>query len=119
MISIPIKPSISPPGTKINSLKLKIIDNLIKNQNLNKNINIKSTSVNNSNSNSYVKKTNKNIKTYQINHNENIEKEKNENEKIFINLDKKNTGKNPSTKKITVKEVMKNYKNILKMDKIC
>ena len=117
MISISIKPSISPPGTKINSLKLKIIDNLIKNQNLNKNINIKSTSVNNSNSNSYVKKTNKNIKTYQINHNENIEKEKNENEKIFINLDKKNTGKNPSTKKITVKEVMKNYKNILKMDK--
>ena len=117
MISISIKPSISPPGTKINSLKLKIIDNLIKNQNGTKIINIKSTSVNNSNSNSYVIKTNKNIKPYQINHNENIEKEKNENEKIYINLDKKNAGKNPSTKKITVKEVMKNYKNILKMDK--
>ena len=116
-ISISIKPSISPPGTKINSLKLKIIDNLMKNQNGNKNINIKSTSVNNSNSNSYVIKNNKNIKTYQINHNENIQKEKNENEKIYSNFDKKNSGNNPSTKKITAKEVMKNYKNILKMDK--
>ena len=117
MISISFKPSISPPGTKINSLKLKIMDNLIKNQNGNKNINIKSTNVNNSNSNSYMIKNNKNIRAFQVNQNENIEKEKNEIEKINLNLDKKNSGKNPSTKKITVKEVMKNYKNILKMDK--
>ena len=117
IITISSKPSISPQGTKINSLKLKIMDNIIKNQFGNKNINIKSTSVNNSNSNSYATKNNKNIKAYQINNNENIEKEKNEIEKISSNLDKKIGKASPQTKKITVKEVMKNYKNILKMDK--
>ena len=37
MISISFKPSISPPNTKINSLKLKIIDNLINNKPINEN----------------------------------------------------------------------------------
>ena len=49
MISISFKPSISPPNTKINSLKLKIIDNLINNKPINKNANLKSN--NNSNIN--------------------------------------------------------------------
>ena len=123
MISISFKPSISPPGTKINSLKLKIIDNLIKIQGVNKNINIKSTSNNNSNSDnlSYVTKNNKNIKAFQTNkeNNDNIEKEKGENEKINLNsnLDKKVIKNNATTKKITAKEAMKNYKNILRIDK--
>ena len=106
MISISIKPSISPPGTKINSLKLKIIDNLNKNQGvINKNNNIKSPTNNNSNSNnlSYVTKLNKNLKP-------------NENEKINTNLDKKVIKNNVTNKKITTKEKMKNYK-ILRMDK--
>ena len=106
MISISIKPSISPPGTKINSLKLKIIDNLNKNQGvINKNNNIKSPTNNNSNSNnlSYVTKLNKNLKP-------------NENEKINTNLDKKVIKNNATNKKITTKEKMKNYK-ILRMDK--
>ena len=106
MISISIKPSISPPGTKINSLKLKIIDNLIKNQGvINKNNNVKSPTNNNSNTNnlSYVTKVNKNLKP-------------NENEKINTNLDKKVIKNNATNKKITTKEKMKNYK-ILRMDK--
>jgi len=125
MISISFKPSISPPGTKINSLKLKIMDNLIKIQgvnNVNK-TNIKSTSNNNSNSNnlSIVTKNNKNIKAFQTNNanNDNIEKEKGENENINsnANLDKKVIKNNFTTKKITAKEAMKNYKTILRMDK--
>lgn len=106
MISISIKPSISPPGTKINSLKLKIIDNLIKSQGvINKNNNVKSPTNNNSNTNnlSYVTKVNKNLKP-------------NENEKISTNLDKKVIKNNATNKKITMKEKMKNYK-ILRMDK--
>ena len=106
MISISIKPSISPPGTKINSLKLKIIDNLIKSQGvINKNNNVKSPTNNNSNTNnlSYVTKVNKNLKP-------------NENEKINTNLDKKVIKNNATNKKITTKEKMKNYK-ILRMDK--
>ena len=106
MISISIKPSISPPGTKINSLKLKIIDNLIKSQGvINKNNNVKSPTNNNSNTNnlSYVTKVNKNLKP-------------NENEKISTNLDKKVIKNNATNKKITTKEKMKNYK-ILRMDK--
>ena len=106
MISISIKPSISPPGTKINSLKLKIIDNLIKSQGvINKNSNVKSPTNNNSNTNnlSYVTKVNKNLKP-------------NENEKINTNLDKKVIKNNATNKKITTKEKMKNYK-ILRMDK--
>ena len=106
MISISIKPSISPPGTKINSLKLKIIDNLIKSQGvINKNNNVKSPTNNNSNTNnlSYVTKVNKNLKP-------------NENEKINTNLDKKVIKNNAANKKITTKEKMKNYK-ILRMDK--
>ena len=106
MISISIKPSISPPGTKINSLKLKIIDNLIKSQGvINKNNNVKSPTNNNYNTNnlSYVTKVNKNLKP-------------NENEKISTNLDKKVIKNNATNKKITTKEKMKNYK-ILRMDK--
>ena len=106
MISISIKPSISPPGTKINSLKLKIIDNLIKSQGvINKNNNVKSPTNNNYNTNnlSYVTKVNKNLKP-------------NENEKINTNLDKKVIKNNATNKKITTKEKMKNYK-ILRMDK--
>ena len=106
MISISIKPSISPPGTKINSLKLKIIDNLIKSQGvINKNNNVKSPTNNNSKTNnlSYVTKVNKNQKP-------------NENEKINTNLDKKVIKNNAANKKITTKEKMKNYK-ILRMDK--
>ena len=106
MISISVKPSISPPGTKINSLKLKIIDNLIRNQGINKNITLKSPSNNNSTSNnlSYVTKINKNSKG-------------NENEKMNSNLDKKVIKNNATTKKITTKEKIKNYKNILRTDK--
>ena len=106
MISISIKTSISPPGTKINSLKLKIIDNLIKSQGvINKNNNVKSPTNNNYNTNnlSYVTKVNKNLKP-------------NENEKINTNLDKKVIKNNATNKKITTKEKMKNYK-ILRMDK--
>ena len=106
MISISFKPSISPPGTKINSLKLKIIDNLTRIQGINKNTNIKSPSNNNSTSNNltYVSKINNNAKI-------------NENEKINSNLDKKIIKNNATSKKITTKEKMKNYKNILRKDK--
>ena len=93
MISISFKPSISPPGTKINSLKLKIIDNLTRIQGMNKNTNIKSPSNNNSTSNNliYVSKINNNAKI-------------NENEKINSNLDKKIIKNNATSKKITTKE---------------
>ena len=106
MISISFKPSISPPGTKINSLKLKIMDNLIKVQGMNNNTNIKSPSNNSTSNNiSYVTKINKNTNVI-------------ESEKLNSNLDKKITKINAPTKKIiSTKEKMKNYKNILKMDK--
>ena len=108
MIAISFKPSISPPGTKMNTLKLKIMDNLIKIKGTNKNINNKSPSNNSiSNNISYVNKINKNIKV-------------NENEKINLNFDKKivKTKSNNANKKIiSTKEKIKNYKNILKMDK--
>ena len=106
MISITLKHSISPLDTKINSIKIKIIDNLSKIQEVKKNINFKSPSHNVSNSNniSYVTKINKNKKL-------------NENEKINSNLDKKILKNNATIKKITTKEKIKNYKNILRNDK--
>ena len=106
MISITLKHSISPPDTKINSIKIKIIDNLSKIQEIKKNMNFKSPSHNVSNSNnlSYVTKINK-------------IKKLNENEKINTNLDKKTIKNNTAIKKFTTKEKMKNYKNILKTDK--
>ena len=106
MISITLKHSISPHDTKINSIKIKIIDNLSKIQEVKKNINFKSPSHNVSNSNniSYVTKINKNKKL-------------NENEKINSNLDKKILKNNATIKKITTKEKIKNYKNILRNDK--
>ena len=116
MITISFKPSISPPVTKINSLKLKIMGNIMRIQNGNKN-NVKSPSNNNSNSLSYVTKNNKNIKFNQTN-NININNlEKTENEKINVNIDKKVIKINPTIKKISTKETIQNYKNILKMDK--
>ena len=116
MITISFKPSISPPVTKINSLKLKIMGNIMRSQNGNKN-NVKSPSNNNSNSLSYVTKNNKNIKFNQTN-NININNlEKTENEKINVNIDKKVIKINPTIKKISTKETIQNYKNILKMDK--
>ena len=106
MSSITLKHSISPHDTKINSIKIKIIDNLSKIQEVKKNINFKSPSHNVSNSNniSYVTKINKNKKL-------------NENEKINSNLDKKILKNNATIKKITTKEKIKNYKNILRNDK--
>ena len=116
MITISFKPSISPPVTKINSLKLKIMGNIMRIQSGNKN-NVKSPSNNNSNSLSYVTKNNKNIKFNQTN-NININNlEKTENEKINVNIDKKVIKINPTIKKISTKETIQNYKNILKMDK--
>lgn len=116
MITISFKPSISPPVTKINSLKLKIMGNIMRIQSGNKN-NVKSPSNNNSNSLSYVTKNNKNIKFNQTN-NININNlEKTENEKINVNIDKKVIKNNPTIKKISTKETIQNYKNILKMDK--
>ena len=116
MITISFKPSISPPVTKINSLKLKIMGNIMRIQSGNKN-NVKSPSNNNSNSLSYVTKNNKNIKFNQTN-NININNlEKTENEKINVNIDKKVIKINPTIKKISTKEAIQNYKNILKMDK--
>ena len=106
MSSITLKHSISPHDTKINSIKIKIIDNLSKIQEVKKNINFKSPSHNVSNSNniSYVTKINKNKKL-------------NENEKINSNLDKKILKNNATIKKITTKEKIKNYKNILRNEK--
>ena len=106
MSSITLKHSISPHDTKINSIKIKIIDNLSKIQEVKKNINFKSPSHNVSNSNniSYVTKINKNKKL-------------NENEKINSNLDKKILKNNATIKKITTKEKIKNYKNILRNNK--
>ena len=106
MSSITLKHSISPHDTKINSIKIKIIDNLSKIQEVKKNINFKSPSHNVSNSNniSYVTKINKNKKL-------------NENEKINSNLDKKILKNNATIKKITTKEKIKNYKNLLRNDK--
>ena len=106
MSSITLKHSISPHDTKINSIKIKIIDNLSKIQEVKKNINFKSPSHNVSNSNniSYVTKINKNKKL-------------NENEKINPNLDKKILKNNATIKKITTKEKIKNYKNILRNNK--
>ena len=116
MITISFKPSISPPVTKINSLKLKIMGNIMRIQSGNKN-NVKSPSNNNSKSLSYVTKNNKNIKFNQTN-NININNlEKTENEKINVNIDKKVIKINPTIKKISTKETIQNYKNILKMDK--
>ena len=116
MITISFKPSISPPVTKINSLKLKIMGNIMRIQSGNKN-NVKSPSNNNSNSLSYVTKNNKNIKFNQTN-NININNlEKTENEKINVDVGKKVIEINPAIKKISTKETIQNYKNILKMDK--
>ena len=116
MITISFKPSISPPVTKINSLKLKIMGNIMRIQSGNKN-NVKSPSNNNSNSLSYVTKNNKNIKFNQTNNINNNNLEKTENEKINVNIDKKVIKINPTIKKISTKETIQNYKNILKMDK--
>ena len=111
MISISFKPSISPPNTKINSLKLKIIDNLINNKPINKNANLKSNNNSNINNLSYIKKNNKNIKSSQNSNNqEKIEEKKNGDKKGII----KNNG---LSTKIAAKENLKNYKTILRMNK--
>ena len=107
IISISAKPSISPPNSKLNSLKLKFMNNIIsKTSNLNNKSNILIyNNSNNSNNISYITK-NKNRKSFQTNENNknNISKNKVDNKKINNN-------------KKTVKEIMENYKNILKTKK--
>ena len=114
IISISTKPSISPPNTKLNSLKFKLMNNNIsksKNKNNKSNILINNNS-NKTNNLSYINK-NKNMKSFQIIDNNN---------NIDNTCDKNNFNKNKEDKKIgnnkkTVKEIMNNYKNILKTKK--
>ena len=114
IISISTKPSISPPNTKLNSLKFKLMNNNIsksKNKNNKSNILINNNS-NKTNNLSYINK-NKNMKSFQIIDNNN---------NIDNTCDKNNINKNKEDKKIgnnkkTVKEIMNNYKNILKTKK--
>jgi len=123
-ISISMKPSISPPSSKYNSLKLKMLDNLIsKNKNIKSNIliyNKNNNNFNNFNNLSYMTK-NKNIKSFQNNDiNDNIEKtntSKNIIEKISKN--NSNNSNNFNNGKKSIKEIMNNYKNIIKTKKNC
>ena len=106
-IYVSVKPSISPPNTKLNSIKLKIMENLIsKNKKLKSNILV----YKNNNNLSYITK-NKNMKSFQISDNtDKINLSKNK-------IDKKiNKNVSNNTKK-TAKEIMNDYKNILKNKK--
>ena len=104
-IAIFAKPSISPPNTKLNSLKLKFMNNIIsKSKNLNNKTNILIYNGNNSNNLSYITK-NKNKKSIRNN-------EKNKN-----NISKNKEDKKLNNSKKTIQEIMNNYKNILKNKK--
>ena len=121
IISISIKPSISPPNSKFNALKLKLIDNIIsKNKNTKSNILIYNNNNNNKSNNnlSYITKD-KNMKSFQLNENYDNDKiniSKTKNDKI-LNKNSSNNSNNVNNGKKTVKEIMKNYKNMLKTKK--
>ena len=122
VISISMKPSISPSNSKYNSLKLKIMDNIItKNKNnLKSNILIynKNKNKNNVNNLSYMTK-HKIIKSFQNNEITDINiNEKTNTSKNLIEKISKNNSNNGNGKK-SIKEIMKNYKNILKTKKNC
>ena len=106
IIAISSKPSISPPNTKLNSLKLKFVNNIIsKSKNLNNKTNILIyNNSNNSNNISYITK-NKNKKSIR-------NKEKNKN-----NINKKKGEKKLNNSKKTIQEIMNNYKYLLKNKK--
>ena len=106
IIAIFAKPSISPPNTKLNSLKIKFMNNIIsKSKNINNKTNILIyNNGNNSNNLSYITK-NKNKKSIRNN-------EKNKN-----NISKNKEDKKLNNSKKTIQEIMNNYKNILKNKK--
>ena len=107
IISVSVKPSISPPNSKLNSIKLKIMENLIsKNKNLKSNILV----YKNNNNLSYITK-NKNMKSFQMNDiTDKINLSKNK-------IDKKINKNISNIRKKTAKEIMNDYKNILKNKK--
>ena len=112
IISITGKPSISPPNTKLNTLKLKLMTNLIsksKIKNKNNKLVYNNSNFNKSSNLSYIK-NNKNRKYFSNNENINDYIDK-------INLSKNKINKKVNGNKKTAKEIMKNYKNILKTKK--
>ena len=108
IISISMKPSISPPNTKLNGIKLKLIDNA------QSNILVYNNKNNSNNNISYSK--NKNMKSFQLIDNSDTDKKNISNNKNDKKLNKNNSN-NLNNGKKTVKEIMKNYKNILKTKK--
>ena len=106
-----INPSISPPNNKINSIKLKLIDDMI----IKKNKNVRSNIVMYNRSKNIIKNNlsyNNNINSFQ-NTDQNISC------KINVELNKKGekTSNNQNTNncpKTSVKEIINKYKNILK-----
>lgn len=106
-----VNPSISPPNNKINSIKLKLIDDMI----IKKNKNLKSNIVMYNKSKNIIKNNlsyNNNINSFQ-NTDQNISC------KINADLNKKgekisNNQNNNNCPKTSVKEIINKYKNILK-----
>ena len=106
-----VNPSISPPNNKINSIKLKLIDDMI----IKNNKNVKSNIVIYNKSKNIIKNNlscNNNINSFQ-NTDQNISC------KINIDLNKKgekisNNQNNNNYPKTSVKEIINKYKNILK-----
>ena len=106
-----VNPSISPPNNKINSIKLKLIDDMI----IKKNKNVKSNIV--------IYNKNKNIIKNNLSYNNNINSFQNTDQniscKINVDLNKKgektsNNQKTNNCPKTSVKEIINKYKNILK-----
>jgi len=105
-----VNPSISPPNNKINSIKLKLIDDMI----IKKNKNVKSNIV--------MYNKSKNIIKNNLSYNNNMNSFQNTDQNISckINIDLNKKGEKISTKnnnncpKTSVKEIIDKYKNILK-----
>ena len=116
IISISVKPSISPPNTKVNTFKFKLIDNIIaNNKSTQSNILVYNNNNNSNNNISYITK-NKKMKSFQLNDNNDTEKINISNNKNDKKLNKNNSN-NLNNGKKNVKEIMKNYKNMLKTKK--
>ena len=117
LTSISIKPSISPPNNKINSLKFKIIDSMISKNSKSNIIIYNSNNFINKNNLSSVINSNKTKNSIQINEYSEIDKINISKNKAEKNISKSNLKKNTNNVKKTVKEIMNNYKNIIKTRK--